>query len=56
VSEQSVRVWITPIAEEDFMAAGVSLLDRRRAERASTTAAVTAAASEEGTRRGGIAG
>jgi 4-oxalocrotonate tautomerase family enzyme len=34
VSEQSVRVWITPIAEEHYMAAGVSLMERRAAERA----------------------
>lgn len=29
VSIQSVRVWITPIAESDFMSAGVPLAERR---------------------------
>lgn len=33
VSIQSVRVWITPIAETHYMAAGVSLAERRAAER-----------------------
>jgi 4-oxalocrotonate tautomerase len=33
VSVQSVRVWITPIAEEEFMAAGVSLAERRATDR-----------------------
>lgn len=36
VAEKSVRVWITPIPEDGFMAAGVSLAERRAAERAGT--------------------
>lgn len=46
VAEQSVRVWITPIAEEHYMAAGVSLLDRRRVERDQPDGTAPAAVSE----------
>lgn len=41
VSEKSVRVWITPIAEEDYMAGGVWLADQRAIARRSTTTGVS---------------